>query len=293
MPSNSRRSFFRHLAKLGAVGGVGAIVAQSGCIPLPMLPIPIGGDDPRDCDQSGDDKKPTWPYAYTKLDVETVRKLGHRQFYEGDCCYGVFSAIVQSLADELGEPFASIPTDMMRYGKGGVYGYGTLCGTVNGAAAAIQLVMDEPTAAPIITELLNWYASTMLPTDVANCYAVNHEYLVDELKTDEALPQNIAGNVLCHVSVSKWCQESGYASGSEERKERCARLAGDVAAKAVELLNAVADESFTPTLTSPGEQTGCMNCHKPGLEFSGGNFTQGKMDCTTCHVDPVLVPHEW
>jgi len=36
-----------------------------------------------------------------------------------------------------------------------------------------------------------------------------------------------------------------------------------------------------------------MACHKPGLDFSGGNFTQGKMDCTTCHVDPVFPPHEW
>ncbi len=63
--------------------------------------------------------------------------------------------------------------------------------------------MDEATSAPIITELLNGYASTTLPADVANSHAVNHEYLVDALKTDGCLPRNVAANVLCHVSVSK------------------------------------------------------------------------------------------
>jgi len=256
---------------------------SQGCGVMPgVLPPGASGD--------GDGSPGTWPAPYSKLDVELVRKRGHASFYEGDCCYGAFNAIVESLAEQVGEPFASFPSDMMRYGKGGMYGYGTLCGALNGASAAIQLVTDEATAAKVITELLNWYATTELPTDTANQYAVNHEYLVDELKTDEALPQNVAGNVLCHISVSKWSTASGYASGSEERKERCARLAGDVAAKAVELLNAVQDETFVPALTSLGEQAGCMACHKPGLDFSGGNFTQGKMDCRSCHVDPVFPP---
>lgn len=280
MQPRSRREFFKVAGKVGLAGGVGALVVGSGCNTLPIVAPPNGTDDPSD--------QPTWPYPYAKLDVEDVRKAGHAQFYEGDCCYGAFSAIIGALGEKLGEPFTSFPTDVMRYGKGGMYGYGTLCGAINGAAAAVQLVAEEETAAKVVTELMNWYSATALPTDTANGYAVNHEYLVAQLKTDEALLQNVAGNVLCHVSVSKWSSASGYGSGSEERKERCARLTGDVAAKAVELLNAVTDEAFAPTLTSPGEQAGCMACHKPGLDVSGGNFTQGKMDCITCHVDPVF-----
>lgn len=251
--------------------------------------LPTGSTD--NGDGNGTGGATDWPAPYSKLDVETVRKRGHAAFYSGDCCYGAFHSIVESLAEAVGEPFTSFPTDMMRYGKGGMYGYGTLCGALNGASAAIQLVTDEETAAKVITELLNWYAKEPLPTDTANQYAVDHEYLVDELKAEGALHQNVAGNVLCHISVSKWSQEAGFASGSEERKERCARLSGDVAAKAVELLNAVHDESFEPALLSLGEEAGCMACHKPGLNFSGGNFTQGKMDCTTCHVAPVMSPH--
>ncbi|MEP0846641.1 MAG: C_GCAxxG_C_C family protein [Phycisphaerae bacterium] len=302
MTAVTRRELFARTGQMGIAAGVGALVAYNGCAPADaLLPTDSGQDAGTDTGQDTgtngggtvDAATAKWPLAYAKLDVEYVRKLGHQQFYEGDCCYGAFSAIVKALGEQVGEPFASFPRDMMRYGKGGVYGYGTLCGALNGAAAAIQLVTDESTAGKVITELLNWYAVTELPTDQSNQYAANHEFLVETLKTDEILPRNAAGNVLCHTSVSKWSVLSGYASGSEQRKERCARLTGDVAAKAVELLNAVQDATFTPLLTSPGEQAGCMNCHKPGLDFVSGNFTQGKMDCETCHVTPVIAPHDW
>ena len=283
MNTTDRRLFL----KCAAGTGLGAVLLSRGCGAEPGS-LPTGPTDNGDGNGAGSAR--AWPAPYSKLDVETVRKRGHAEFYEGDCCYGAFHAIVESLAEIVGEPFSSFPSDMMRYGKGGMYGYGTLCGALNGASAAIQLATDEETAAKVITELLNWYATAALPTDTANQYAVNHEFLVDELKAEGALPQSVAGNVLCHISVSKWCQEAGFASGSEERKERCARLAGDVAAKAVELLNEVHDETFVPALTSLGEQAGCMACHKPGLDFSGGNFTQGKMNCTSCHVDPVFPP---
>ncbi len=281
MSESDRRVFL----KCAAGAGLGAVMMSKGCGVIPGTDIPGSGTN------GGGTGTIAWPATYSKLDVETVRKRGHAGYYAGDCCYGSFHAIVESLSEAVGEPFTSFPSDMMRYGKGGMYGYGTLCGALNGAAAAIQMVTDEETAAMVITELLNWYATAALPTDQSNQYAVNHEFLVDELKAEGALHQNVAGNVLCHISVSKWSQEAGFASKSPERKERCARLAGDVAAKAVELLNAVNDETFAPALTSLGEQAGCMECHKPGLDFDGGNFTQGKMDCMACHVEPVIPSH--
>ena len=118
MQPNSRREFFRHLAKFGVIGGAGVCAAQSGCVPLPFLPFPVGGDGQSDGNQPNDDTTATWPYPYSKLDVEAMRKRGHQQFYAGDCCYGAFSAIVLALADKVGAPFTSMPVDMMRYGKG-------------------------------------------------------------------------------------------------------------------------------------------------------------------------------
>jgi hypothetical protein len=293
MTTVTRRELFARTGQMGLAAGIGALVAHNGCAPTDELVPSANGQDGTDSGGGTDTAAAKWPLAYAKLDVEHVRKLGHQQFYEGDCCYGAFSGIIQALAEQVGEPFTSFPRDMMRYGKGGVYGYGSLCGALNGASAAIQLVTDEQTAAKVVTELLNWYAITPLPTDAANAYAAGHEYLVEKLKTDEALAQNAAGDVLCHVSVGRWCELSGYGSGSDQRKERCARLTGDVAAKAVELLNSVQDATFTPVLTSPGERTGCMSCHKQGSDPASGQFTQGKMDCAACHVTPTLAPHDW
>jgi len=92
---------------------------------------------------------------------------------------------------------------------------------------------------PLINELLGWYTQTMFPTDTSNEYAVNHLFNVNNY--DQVLPQNISGSPLCHISVTGWCNSADFSSGSTERKERCARLTGDVAAYTVKYL----------TITSP------------------------------------------
>ncbi|MBE0446637.1 MAG: hypothetical protein IBX64_00735 [Actinobacteria bacterium] len=91
----------------------------------------------------------------------------------------------------------------------------------------------------------------------------------------------------CHASVTNWCRASGYASGSPERSERCAILSGDVAAKAVEMLNAGVPLTTVPT---PGDKTVCVSCHYLGTNYSAGQFTRGKENCTTCHSDLKKVP---
>ncbi|HEY76992.1 MAG TPA: C_GCAxxG_C_C family protein [Thermoflexia bacterium] len=200
--------------------------------------------------------------------------------------YGAFSAVVTALKDAVGSPYDLIPLDMMRYGEGGMAGYGSLCGAINGASAAITLVAGEEHYKKLVTELLTWYTQTPLPTEISNQYAVNHEFLVDELKTDEPLPQSVSGSTLCHVSVTKWCLASGYASGSKERSERCGRLTGDVAAKAVELLNLLADNAFESALSLSEEAETCRACHKKGDDFDAGQFTRGKENCLNCHENP-------
>ncbi|MBI2432136.1 MAG: C_GCAxxG_C_C family protein, partial [Candidatus Hydrogenedentes bacterium] len=181
---------------------------------------------------------PAWPWAYSALDVERVRKLGHQSFYAGGCCFGAFDGIVRALVEAVGDPFDKVVTGMMRYGAGGAAGFGSLCGALNGSAAAIGLVSDKDTQNKLVAELLSWYAATPLPTDIANEYARDHAYLVETLKTDEWLESSVAGGELCHLSVTNWCLTSGFKESDIQRSERCARLTGDVAARAVELLNA-------------------------------------------------------
>ncbi len=75
--------------------------------------------------------------------------------------YGVFAAIVEALAEKVGELFTSYPTTVTRYGAGGVLGWASLCGAPNGAAMAIYLVSNNPM--PLIDEVFNYYQSTALP----------------------------------------------------------------------------------------------------------------------------------
>jgi hypothetical protein len=88
------------------------------------------------------------------------------------------------------------------------------------------------------------------------------------------------------MSVTNWCYASGFEEAAVQRRERCARLTGDVAAKAAELLNAELAGSFVSEYAFPSADSSCMACHAPDtpLELT---LTNGKMDCDLCHA-----PHE-
>jgi hypothetical protein len=140
----------------------------------------------------------------------------------------------------------------------------------------------------LINELLGWYTQVPFPSEISNQYAVDHAFLVDEYKSDQPLVQSVSGSTECHVSVTNWCKASGLASGSSERSERCGRLTGDTAAKAVELLNQHHDGTFEPVFAFSPEVEACRVCHHKGKEFEAGQFTRGKMECVQCHgPDPM------
>ncbi len=253
---------------------------------------------------------PPWPYV--RLDPEETRKLGHLGYYAFECAGGAFWAIAVQLAEKIGFPWNIVAIysreevirvvnegehpgiGFFQYGYGGAVGYGSLCGALNGSLLVINLVAKSMKDVTRIGQaLMRWYESTPLPSEKINRYVVEGEVYVkpERLKSRKWLPQSVAGSVLCHVSVGRWCRVSGYASGSKERSERCARITGDVAAKTVELLNAyfegrldeVARVEFSPTTVS------CRTCHFKGKEYSMGQFTRGFMQCETCHAD--LRPH--
>jgi len=219
----------------------------------------------------------TWPLPYVTLDPDEARARAHYLYYNGKaCCAGTFGAIVELLQEKIGDPWTSIPIEIMLYGGGGGAGWGTLCGTPNGGAAAISAVVEQASYGPLVTELWGWYSSEALPTDAANAF-------VYETKNYEGtLPQSISGSPLCHVSVTEWCMEANKKVSDIERKERCARVAGDTAAKVVELLNAHFASTFTPTYTDPQEVSDCLMCHGSSAMFT----VMTKMNCVSCHGDP-------
>lgn len=260
-----RRRFMTGLGALGlgaAAGGLGVIAA--GGTAGAAQEVPQGA----------------WPFK--PLDPMKARKLGHWGYYQSSCSFGVFNAIVTCLRDEVGFPYTQIPTRMLAYGEGGVSGWCTLCGALNGACAAINLCSENEKE--LCDELLKWFTQHSFPSKISNDLAVNHQFLVDKYKSDKALPQSGTGSPLCHVLVTRWCKEHGYASGSSERSERCARISADVAAYTAELLNkAHADTLAKLGYSATTDQ--CRACHKKGKDFDKGQWTRGKMDCGGCHID--------
>jgi hypothetical protein len=225
---------------------------------------------------------PAWPWPYAKLDPEEIRKRAHKAYYDGGCCYGAFHAIVSTLAEKLGEPFTLVPSQMMFYGGGGAAGWGTLCGALNGVAAAISLVVDRTNANTIIGEVFGWSTQATFPSDTSNNYAVTRSFLIN--RNDQALKQTVPNSVLCHASVSSWCSQAGIRASAPERAERCARLTGDVAARAVELLNDFASSQFRTAFVTPEATSECLTCHS-GNGHVGNVQASVKMSCMHCHRD--------
>lgn len=216
---------------LKALGGITAGVTLSG-LGL-AAPLKIQAQESEQGDRH--------PWPYVKLDVEHLRKLGHQGYYLGNCSSGAFYAIMAALRDKVGAPYTTIPitppNNMMHFGGGGI-GAGMCCGALLGAFAAVNTVAESGRAREIVAELLRWYKQEPFPSEISNRYGSNREFLVDDYLSDEVITQTVADSAMCEDSVIAWISETGVGYGDDKRKERCARLTGDVVAKAVELLNA-------------------------------------------------------
>lgn len=218
------------------------------------------------------------PWPYEKLDPMLVAEIAYQEYYKGACSYGVFESIVGQLRKKIGAPYTGIPTTMMIYGEGGVAGTASLCGALNGAAAALFLVtagVDKPKREPafdLIKELFNWYEQTALP-------------LFRPAKPRFEIVKSVSRSDLCHASVSNWCKTSKFKAFSPERTERCGWLTGSVAKYTVELLNQHTDGSFvTAHKLSPAVQA-CVGCHEKGGSLEN---TRAMMDCGGCHFNAKM-----
>lgn len=257
---------------------------------------------------SAQEEVPPLPWGYVELDPEYVRKLGHLGYYAFECAGGAFWAIMVALREQMGFPYTTLPIPSveevitalkegkkeelqvpMHFGAGGGGGYGSLCGALNGACAAMTMALEIKVVKEFTRKLFRWYEVTRIPSDTSNEYAATHQFLVPKYKTDKPLPQSVAQSVLCHASVGRWCVASGYASGSTERSERCGRLTGDVAAMAVTFMNAHLRGEPVEALTLTQVTADCRTCHYKGKNYEEGQFARGYMQCESCHTD--MRPH--
>lgn len=214
---------------------------------------------------------PAWHYR--KLDPARVAERVYRIFPEGGCMYALVGGIVQSLAETEGEPYRSFPLAMMRYGEGGVGGWASICGVVNGAGAVVGLFYgDRPKEEreALINEFNSWYEATALP-----------QYQPAKPEWAPTVPASTAQSVLCHQSVSRWCEVSEKTAFSMEKKERCRRLTVDGVLKIVGILNRALEGGKPAAALAPAVQA-CTACHGS----KGRGDAMGKMSCAPCHKLP-------
>lgn len=209
------------------------------------------------------------------LDAAVVADKAYRIYPEGACMYATFASIVSSLGELVGEPYRSFPVDMMRYGEGGISGWGTVCGALNGAAAVIGLIYpgkDRSRRADLVTELFSWYEQSQLPKFRPTQTVVSAEI-------PSSIARSVSQSVVCHVSVSRWCKVSHCDATSPEKRERCRRLTADVVRKTVELLNR-SQEPASRFVELSQETNSCLACHGKADRADA----MVNMRCNTCHT---------
>jgi len=270
-----KRSDRKPITRRGLLGSVGLGVGASlltGCgdaFQESPFPASMAMALPSEKKQAGPDRSAAAAWQYVRLDPAAVAAEAYRLVPEGGCMYALVSSIMLALTEHAAEPFGSFPVHMMRYGSGGVGHWGSVCGAANGAAAMVGLFeQDAERRDSLIRSLFSWYEASELPA-----------YQPAGMKDTEAMPKTVAGSVLCHISVGRWCAASGNEAVGPERKERCRRLTADVTARVVELLNANQREPCTFSGPCP-EVKSCLSCHKEELKD-----TAGQMRCGVCHQE--------
>lgn len=213
-------------------------------------------------------------WKYYPLDPQKTAELAYHKYKEGGCMYSCFLSIVKQLADKYGEPYASFPMHTMRYGHGGISGYGSVCGTLNGAAAAISLfIPDKVNRDSLIKDLFRWYEEGSFPIFTSKKPLI-----------DTQLVTSVSNSVLCHASVTNWIKVSKYKVSSKERIERCRRLTADVAKKTASMLNEFFEGTYLATDAHNKTTRECLTCHGNHGKLDN---TSGDMNCTSCHSKSV------
>jgi hypothetical protein len=288
--SISRRNFLK-----GAAVGAGALAVSAGAGSLikPAKAYAALGYLPA----------PTAP-----LDVTLARKLGfHHYFKSGGCMNAVASALIESIKYALGADPNTYPpgdtgtdwdnvpsggTSWYKYGSGGVSGFGTLCGTLNGAMAVLNLMNKHGAYAE---QIMYYYCQTELPLPglhdlfLDGTYGWDTDFAPEPVPDDEMLAVTVADSPLCHVSVSKWGNAAGVnlaeptAYATAYKTDRCAKLSGDIAAFVAGMIN-----GETSGLVMPADTAECYACHNTGAD-SVVPGQQGKMDCGYCHTQQAVI----
>lgn len=258
-PMPSRREFL--VAGAGALAG-GVIGASTGRSAAAPGPSPAGAAPVKlpAC--------PALPWSYALLDVDLVRRRGYEAYFKYSCCYAAAYALLTTLDETSGGPWATIPPEMFRFGAGGGLGWGTLCGALNSCLAVLNLASSR--YEELGNELVGWYTTMPFPSSLHESYC----HFKDQVTT-------VANSPLCHISVSTWAKAAGARIHEKEKKDRCAKLTGDTAAMTASLLNQALSETLEIKYKPAREFSHCLDCHQGAKSLRDNE--QGKANCLMCH----------
>jgi hypothetical protein len=253
----------------GTLGGSLAAMAASGEPATPAEPPPL-------------------PWKWVKLDPLEAGRRAYTLYKEkGGCGTGAYLALLSLLKEQAGYPWTTMPEMLMAHAASGFGGHGTLCGALAGASTIINMVTYGEERdhilqnSQVVDRLFWWYAEQDFPTD-----------RFDELSPMPNQVRVRAGSPLCHVSVSKWVYEAGASIKSEEKIERCAKVAGEVVYTVVQALNEWSEGKWVPPVWQPAEEIEhCVRCHGPEVgDIKPRRWTQqGHMECLSCHRDHTRI----
>lgn len=216
-----------------------------------------------------------FPWPYKELDLVETGERAYKNYFKGGCMYGVFEAIAGQVAETMGKPYTAFPFALSTYGGGGVALWGTLCGTCNGAAMAVAMFKEGKLRNGIINELFTYYEGNPLPAFIPKKPV--------KVAKDFQMKSSKAESTLCHISITRWCNATGFESFSPQRVERCARLVADMAVYTADLLNKAALKKFVPQKQIGETASGCLECHAKGKQAPNEPEVVSKMHCTACH----------
>lgn len=219
-----------------------------------------------------------WSLGKYRFDPDAVRQSAYEAFYEGECMFAVAATLIRDLQAKIGAPFTTIPVDMFRYGGGGIAGWGTVCGTINGGAAVLNLLGETSSYQKLINDLFDWYSKQSFPSKDHDAYAKFQNQT-----------QTVSKSPICHISVTTWVDEArkkrpSITALSPERADRCAKVAGDVASHVARMINAHYDKTYAFTYKPSPDYAPCVTCHVDVQNAYNLNV-KAQMNCTTCHVD--------
>jgi len=173
-----------------------------------------------------------------------------------------------------------MPEYMFSHAAAGYGGHGTLCGALGVCSSLINLVAydKEGTYTDMIDRMMYWYGESSFPTE-----------RFDDISPIKKQIKSKAMSPLCHTSVSKWTLAAGTMVTSDEKKQRCAKVVGEVVYTVSYYLNEYFDGKWKPVKWSPSKEIAhCVECHGPDDMWhskGGMNNQQGHMECLLCHTD--------